>query len=153
MVDLLKRVEETLQKGLSVWIDYTEGYVEGFSIEVSYVGREELSKLYEKYTKKKYSRKTKRMEEILDRDSLIESWADRAIKNWKGLTMEKVAKILPIELSKEDNPNAVVPCEHDNRVALIRHNSDFETFIVDACTDTSMFSGLLKQKEKEAENL
>jgi hypothetical protein len=155
MVDLLKRVEQTLQNGMTQVVNYTGQAFDivGFEIEVSFIGRDEVGKLYEKFTKKKYSKKTKKLEDVTDRDGLLESWADRVIKNWSGLTLGKVSRLIPIKLTADDDPESVVVCNHDNRIALLKHNADFETFVIDVATDPEPFTEMKKQADKEAENL
>jgi hypothetical protein len=93
------------------------------------------------------------MEDILNRDKLIEVWADRAIKSWKGLTLSKAASLIPIQLGPDDNPDAEIVCDHTNRVALLRHNADFEIWVVDSTTEAEPFAEQLGRVKKEAENL
>lgn len=151
VIDLQKRVEETLEKGMSVWVEFPG--VEGFEIEVVFVGRDELAKIYEACTKKKYSPKTHKFEDIVDSDKLRKMWSEAAIKNWRGLTLGKVTKLIPIELRPEEDANANVECVELNKVALLKHSADFDNFILDVATNPEVFMEFKRQIKKETENL
>ncbi len=150
-IDLQKRVEETLEKGMSVVVEFPE--VPGFEVEIVFVGRDELTKLYEQCTKKKYSHQSHKLEDEVDRTKLMKLWSERAIKSWKGLTLRKVTKLIPIELSDDDNPDMEIECVEANKLALLKHNADFDQFVLDIATNSDVFMEYKRQIKKEVENL
>lgn len=151
MVDILKRVEETLEKGMTVWVESPD--VEGFEIEIAYVGREEMTKIYNRCTQRKWNRQTRRMEEVTNRDKLMGIWSERAIKDWKGLTLKSLISLVPIVLGKEDKPASLVECTEGNKVALLKHNADFDNFILDIATNSEVFMQHRREADAEVKNL
>jgi len=84
---------------------------------------------------------------------LMRFWAGKAIKNWRGLTLSKVVKLLPIELSKDDNPELEIECVESNKLALLKHNADFDQFVLDVATNSDVFMEYKNQIKREVENL
>jgi len=151
MVDIQALVNKALEKGMTVWAEFD--VVEGFEVEVAFVGREEMQKLYNKCTKRQYSRQTRRVEDVTNRDKLLKLWADRAIKSWKGLTLKKLQRLLPIELSSDIDPNSAVECTLENKVALLKHNAEFDDFVLAIATDSEVFMEHRKEAKQQVENL
>ena len=72
----------------SVWVDFTG--IDGFSVEVVNLSRKELTALRKKCTTTKFNRRTRQPEENLDEDKFVTEFSNASIKNWKGLTLEKL---------------------------------------------------------------
>ena len=67
----------------TVSIEYP-GY-EGFNVDLTYLGREELLKPRTKCMKQKFNKKTRAFEESLDEDIFLSEYVQAIIKNWTGL--------------------------------------------------------------------
>ena len=76
-----------------------------------------------------------------------------AIKNWKGLTLKGLQKLLPIELAKDDKPGENVECEEQNKIALLKHNLSFDDWVLGVATDPETFMDLRKESKEQVENL
>jgi len=150
-MDILKRVEETLERGMSASVEFPD--VPGFVVDVAFVGRDEMLKIYGKYTKTKYSRKLKHDEQITRKEPLLREWADRAIKSWVGLTLGGLSTLIPLDLKPGEDPKAVVDPSTDVKVALLKHNADFDRFVMNLATDLTAFEAERKDIKDEVENL
>jgi len=151
MVDIQSLVNETLAKGMSVWAVYED--VPGFEIEVAWVGRDEMQKIYAKCTRRRWNRQARRMEDVPDREKLVALWAERAIKDWRGLTLGGLVKLVPIELKAEDDSKAVIECTPENKAALLKHNADFDDFVLAIATDSEVFMEHRKDAKQQTANL
>ena len=75
----------------TVEIDYPE--FEGFTVQLTYLAREELLKLRNRTLKQKFNKKTRAFEETMDEDLFLTEYVKAVIKSWKGLKYEYVAQL------------------------------------------------------------
>ena len=59
--------------------------LEGFTVKLTYLAREELLKLRNKSVSQKFNKKTRAYEEQLDNDKFLTEYCKAIIKGWKGL--------------------------------------------------------------------
>ena len=59
--------------------------LEGFTVSLCYLAREELIKLRARCVSQKLNRKTRGFEETLDEDKFLTEYCKAVIKGWKGL--------------------------------------------------------------------
>lgn len=142
-------VEETLKSDMAVWVEFTEG----FKVQIRFVGREKFQKMYEKCVKFDWNPKSHRREEIPDREKFLRAWAEKSIKSWEGLTLGKLAQFIPIKIGKDDNPKSVVPPSPENKLILLKHNAEFDDFVLSFANSYSTFQEAIEEVEAEAENL
>ena len=69
----------------SAWIDFPG--LDGFSVEIVNLSRKELQGIRKKCTTNKFDRKTRQLTETLDEEKFVTEFAEKSIKNWKGLTL------------------------------------------------------------------
>ena len=81
----------------TVTIDYPD--MEGFSVQLTYLAREELLKVRSKCIKQKFNKKTRAFEEALDEDKFLEVYVEAVIKGWKGLKYKYLEQLLLIDTS------------------------------------------------------
>ena len=100
----------------SVWVDFTG--IDGFSVEVVNLSRKELTALRKKCTTTKFNRRTRQPEENLDEDKFVTEFSNASIKNWKGLTLEKLQDLLLIDIGDQD-PKAELEYSPENAETLV----------------------------------
>lgn len=121
----------------SVWVDF-EG-VPGFSVEVNYIPRTEMTRLIRDSQKSELNRKTRQIEVKLDEDKFIRKLVERAINNWKGLTPKIVDEyFVPVQYTKE-TANTNVPFDLDSAVTLIKESSAFDDWLNEKISDLDSF--------------
>ena len=76
-------LKSLLTPSKTVSIDYP-GY-DGFSVDLTYLSREELVKLRNKCMKQKFNKKTRAFEDSLDEELFLVEYVSSIIKGWTGL--------------------------------------------------------------------
>ena len=120
----------------SMWIDFTG--IDGFSVEVVNLSRKELTALRKKCTITKYNRRTRQPEENLDEDKFITEFSAATIKNWKGLTLEKLQDLLLIDIG-DQAPLAELEYSLDNAETLVNSSTEFDTWLNEVVFDLDNF--------------
>ena len=120
----------------SVWVDFTG--IDGFSVEVVNLSRKELTALRKKCTTTKFNRRTRQPEETLDEDKFVTEFSNASIKNWKGLTLEKLQDLLLIDIGDQD-PKAELEYSPENAETLVTNSSEFDTWLNEVVFDLDNF--------------
>ena len=129
-MDLSKLIAEK-RKGLTTWVTFADC----FDIELVYTERRELERMVEK------SKKTvwKRHQQVEDYDDeRFNQQLARKIADWKDLTLGKLAGLTNIDIAGSD-PNQVIPCTAENKVALLNEIYGLNTFVRDTIMDIAVF--------------
>ena len=122
----------------SVWVDFTG--IDGFSVEVVNLSRKELTALRKKCTTTKFNRRTRQPEENLDEEKFVTEFSNASIKNWKGLTLEKLQDLLLIDIGDQD-PKAELEYSPENAETLVNNSSEFDTWLNEVVFDLDNFRG------------
>lgn len=122
----------------TVSIDFP-GY-KGFSLDICYLGREELLKLRKKCVTTKYNKRTHQPEEILDEESFLTEYVSAVIKGWTGLKFSYLEEFLLVDISKQ-NPDDELPFTQENAELLMRNSNTFDTWITETVSDLENFTG------------
>lgn len=109
----------------------------GFVISISFLSRESLQNIRKKATKTNFNR-GKTTEEIND-ELFLKLYVEASIKGWKGLTLEYLAQLAPVELG-DANSAEEIAYSPDEALALMKASSSFDSFISEQVTDLGNFS-------------
>lgn len=109
----------------------------GFKISLAYLSRETLISIRKKATKTTFKHRTQQDE--LDDKLFLKLYAEAAIKGWRGLTVEYLSQLVPIN---SEGAEATSEVEYDPETALdlMQASADFESFISDSVTDLANFN-------------
>ena len=102
----------------------------GFSIDLTYLVREELLKLRNKCVSQKLNRKTRAFEESLDEDKFLTEYCKAVIKGWTGLKYSYLEELLLVDISKL-NPEDELPWTQENAETLMKNAADFDTWLTE----------------------
>ncbi len=102
----------------------------GFSIDLTYLAREELLKLRNKCVSQKLNRKTRAFEESLDEDKFLTEYCKAVIKGWTGLKYSYLEELLLVDISKL-NPDDELPWSQENAETLMKNAADFDTWLTE----------------------
>jgi hypothetical protein len=108
----------------------------GFKIKLCFLSRETLTTIRKKSTKTVF--KNRQMTEDFDEDLFLQLYVQNTIKDWTGLTLEHLAKLVPIELGDRD-PTTTVDFSDENALSLMKNSTNFDSFITEQVTDLGNF--------------
>ena len=131
----------------SVWVDFTG--IDGFSVEVVNLSRKELTALRKKCTTTKFNRRTRQPEENLDEEKFVTEFSNASVKNWKGLTLEKLQDLLLIDIGDQD-PKSELEYSPENAETLVNNSSEFDTWLNEVVFDLDNFRTESKGRNTKA---
>lgn len=122
----------------TVTIDFP-GY-ENFTVDLCYLGRDELIKLRKKCVSNKFNRKTRQPEEVLDEDRFLTEYVKAVIKGWKGFKYSYLEELLLVDISSLD-PNDELVFSKENAELLMRNSNIFDTWVTETVGELENFTG------------
>jgi len=139
----LERLVESKKEAYEVWAEFG-----GIDFKLRYMDRTALQRLVERSRTRRYDRRTHQPVEDVDVEKLSRNLA-RLITGWRGLTLGKLACLVPIKVAP-DEAGTDVPYSLKNAEILVREVYGLDTFLADTVTDLGHF--LEKQLETEVKN-
>lgn len=122
----------------TVTLDFP-GYSD-FTVDVTYLAREELLKLRKKCLTTKFNRKTRQPEEELNEDMFLVEYVKGVIKGWSGLKYRYLEELLLVDVSELD-PDDDLPFTQENAELLMKNSSEFDTWVTEVVGDLENFTG------------
>ena len=119
--------------------DMTLRIIDGFSVELTYLAREELLKLRNRSVRQTFNKKTRQYEETLDNDKFLTEYCKAIIKGWKGLTYTHLEELLLVDVSSVD-PKDELPWTQENAELLMKNSSDFDNWVSETVGDLENFT-------------
>ena len=113
--------------------------LEGFSIKLTYLAREELLKLRNKSVSQKFNKKTRAYEEQLDNDKFLTEYCKAIIKGWKGLKYNYLEELLLVDISEVD-PEDTLVWNNENAELLMKNSSDFDEWVSETVGELENFT-------------
>jgi len=121
----------------TVTLDYP-GFA-NFSVDVTYLAREELLKLRKRCVTTKFNRKTRQPEEELNEDMFLVEYVKAVIQGWSGLKFRYLEELLLVDVSAYE-PDDELPFTHDNAELLMKNSGDFDTWVTEMVGDLENFT-------------
>ena len=121
----------------TVTLDYPG--IDGWTIDITYLAREELLKLRNRCLKQKFNKKTRQFEEQLDDDRFLTEYVKGVIQGWTGLKYKNLGELLLVDVSHLD-PEDELPFSQDNGELLMKNSSDFDTWVTEITSDLENFT-------------
>ena len=121
----------------TVTVDYPT--LNGFSVDLCYLAREELIKLRSRCVSQKLNRKTRAFEETLDEDKFLTEYCKAVIKGWKGLKYKYLEELLLVDISGQD-PEDELKFSVENAETLMKNGADFDTWVTEVTGDLENFT-------------
>jgi hypothetical protein len=118
---------------------------EGFKVDLTYLGKEELLKLSKEATKTTWERKTNRPKEEFDADKFITLYSGKVIKGWKGLKIKYLKELTLIDPQDYDDEDEV-EFNHENAELLLKNSTSFDNWITDTVNELTNFTKSSSQK-------
>lgn len=144
----MSKIKSLLVSGdKTIEVDFPE--IDGFTVTVSYIPREDLVKIRNQALVYKFNKRTRQREEEVDNDKFVEAYAARVIKGWKGLKVKHLPKLLPVDISSL-NPEDDISYSEEEALELLKNSSIFDQFITDTVNDLEAFS--VQKKDQNVKN-
>ena len=121
----------------TVTLDYPG--IDGLTIDITYLAREELLKLRNRCLKQKFNKKTRQFEEQLDDDRFLTEYVKGVIQGWTGLKYKNLGELLLVDVSHLD-PEDELPFSQENGELLMKNSSDFDTWVTEITSDLENFT-------------
>ena len=121
----------------TVSIDFPD--MDGFSVDLCYLARDELLKLRTRCLKQKFNKKTRAFEEALDEDRFLEVYVKEVIKGWKGFKYKYLEEILLVDIGDLD-PEDELKFNQENAELLMKNSPDFDTWVTESVGDLENFT-------------
>ena len=121
----------------TITMDYAG--IDGFTLQITYLAREELLKLRNKCLKQKFNKKTRQFEDELDDDRFLTEYVKGVIKGWSGLKYKNLGELLLVDVSHLD-PDDELPHSQENAELLMKNSADFDTWITETVGELENFT-------------
>jgi hypothetical protein len=121
----------------TITMDYSG--IDGFTVDITYLAREELLKLRNRCLKQKFNKKTRQFEDDLDEDRFLTEYVKGVIKGWSGLKYSRLGELLLVDVSHLE-PNDELPYSQENAELLMKNSSDFDTWVTETVGDLENFT-------------
>ena len=143
----MSKIKNKIVKESSTWVEFPD--IDGFEISLQYLTRDDLMKIRNASLTYKFNKRTRQREEEIDNEKFLESYAQKAIRDWKGLKMKHLPILLPVDISGDD-PDEEVDYSEEDAIELLKNSTIFDQFITDTMNDFEQFSK--KKKETDEKN-
>ena len=121
----------------TVTVDYPG--MNGFTVDLCYLAREELIKLRNRCLSQKFNRKTRAFDDQLGEDKFLVEYVKAVIKGWKGLKYSYLEELLLVDISSLD-PEDELEFSQDNAETLMKNAGDFDTWVTEVTGDLENFT-------------
>lgn len=142
----MSKISQYILPEKAIMVDFPD--IDGFKIEITYLGREELVKLNERCSKKSLNRTTRQMETVTDNEKFLQEYCKRAITGWNGLKMKHLPKLLAADI-RNVNPEEEIPFDQDDALELLKNSSIFDQFLSATMNDVEQFSETANKEEEK----
>ena len=110
------------------------------TVDLCYLGREELVKLRKKCVTTKFDKKSRQPIEGLDEERFLTEYCKAVIKGWSGLKYRYLEELLLVDISSLD-PDDELPYTQDNAELLMKNSGTFDTWVTEVVADLENFTG------------
>ena len=121
----------------TITMDYAG--IDGFTVQVTYLAREELLKLRNRCLKQKFNKKTRQFEDELDEDRFLTEYVKGVIQGWSGLKYKNLGELLLVDVSSQ-NPEDELPHNQENAELLMKNSADFDTWVTETVGELENFT-------------
>ena len=122
----------------TVTVDYPT--LDGFTVDLCYLAREELIKLRNRCVQQVFNKKTRSYEEQMDEDKFLEEYSKAVIKGWTGFRLGYAKNMLLLGDLTKAQEDEELEFTQENVEVLMRNSTDFDTWITEMVGDLENFT-------------
>lgn len=140
-------------------IEFQCPYIPECHVSLAFANRFVLNQIREAAREVFKNSRTGLQEERFNDEKLRAAYAQHVIQDWKGLTYEKLQKLIPgLEIQDERAEKKIdlkddVPFDTGVAAAMLNASIEFENWVIDIASNVDNYSHIAEQKKKETENL
>ena len=112
---------------------------DGFTVDLTYLGKEELLKLSKEATKTTFDRKTRQPKEEFDADKFVSLYSSKVIRGWKGLKLKYLKDLTLIDQKDYDDESEVL-YDEENAELLLKNSNVFDNWVTDTVNELTNFT-------------
>ena len=113
--------------------------LDGFTVKLTYLAREELLKLRNRSVTQKLNKKTRAYEEQLDNDKFLTEYCKAIIKGWTGLKYKYLEELLLVDISDVE-PDSELEYNQENAEILMKNAADFDNWVSETVGELENFT-------------
>lgn len=110
--------------------------MEGFKLQLSFLSREELTKIRKKATKVEF--KNRQPVETLNDELFLQLYVDACVKGWDGLKFSFLERLAPVDISAQ-KADDFLGYSRENALYLMKASADFDSFVSEQVTELANF--------------
>lgn len=137
---------DTAKTSEGVWMQFKDT---PFHVQVTYYGKAQMTALFDRTKRVEFDPVTLTNREEIDREKFRKEYSRKVIRDWRGLTMDVLRKLIPLR----EDPNVPdayeVPCTDENRELLILHSIEFDRWLQTVCTSLDNFNQARREEEEK----
>ena len=122
----------------TAWVEFPG--LEGFEVELANLSRKELQNIRKNCIQNKFNRKTRQFEENLDDEKFVKEFAEKTVKNWKGLKLKYLEDLILVDLQGQD-VEMEMDFTQENSQLLVENSSEFDNWLNEVVFDLENFRG------------
>ena len=122
----------------TTWVEFPG--LDGFEVELANLSRKELQNIRKNCIQNKFNRKTRQFEESLDDEKFVKEFAEKTVKNWKGLKLKYLEDLILVDLTGKD-VESELDFSFDNAYLLVENSSEFDNWLNEVVFDLENFRG------------
>ena len=130
-------LKSLLTPSKTVSVDYPG--LDGFTVKLTYLAREELLKLRNRSVTQKLNKKTRAYEEQLDNDKFLTEYCKAIIKGWSGLKYKYLEELLLVDISDVE-PDSELEYNQENAEILMKNAADFDNWVSETVGELENFT-------------
>jgi hypothetical protein len=124
-------------------VDVPFPFEKGVVFRLAHLSRNDgLSRIYEQCKRVEWNKEAKAQVETLDYDALATMVADAVVRGWSGLTVERLARYIALDVSEGVDLKADVPYDRETAITVLRSADKIGKWITETASDPSVFVGV-----------
>jgi hypothetical protein len=122
-------LKNLVRKEVTCAFDYPN--IEGFKVTLRYMGKDEMQKVYDRCTVKRFDTRTHQAVKDFQPEKFKEYVCKEIIVSWEGLTYDKIKKLIPLNIAELTKLgltlNDNIESTFENKLDLLNESTEFDS--------------------------
>jgi len=127
-----------------VWVNFQDTQ---FRLRITYYGKSQMQKMFDAAKINRLNTRTLREEEELDRLKFRKLYANKVIRDWKGLTIGVLRQLVVLKIDAKIPDETEIPCTDENKEMLIEHSLVFDQWLASTTQKVETFNEAKREEE------
>jgi hypothetical protein len=139
----MKGLKNVLLPQKTVTIEYPG--LEGLEFDLTFLSKEEISKIMKKCTKRKVDPKTRQVVEEVDDDMFLATYIKAIVKGWRGFKFKYLSEFTIWDANEVEDEEEEIEFDIEDAIALTKASPMFDNWVSAQIEDLGNFTA---QKSK-----